>query len=65
MMKIKLCSVATCLSLLFLQVLSLLVDRAVGRVAADGFYVIMADYEEVMSTKMHVNYRVSFNLELL
>ncbi|KAJ7308783.1 mms19 nucleotide excision repair, partial [Desmophyllum pertusum] len=29
------------------KVLSLLVDKKVGRVAADGFYIIMADYEEV------------------
>lgn len=40
---------------------SLLVDKNVGSVAADGFYIIMADYEEVMSVKMHVNYRVSFD----
>ena len=39
----------------------MLVDKNVGRVAADGFYIIMADYEEVMSVKMHVNYRVSFD----
>lgn len=39
----------------------MLVDRHVGRVAADGFYIIMADYEEVMSVKMHVNYRVSLD----
>ena len=46
----------------FLQVLNLLVDTNVGRVAADGFYIIMADYEEVMSVKMHVNYRVGIRL---
>ena len=39
--------------------MSLLVDKDVGRVAGDGFYIIMADYEEVMNIKMHVNYRVS------
>ena len=39
----------------------MLVDRCVGRVVADGFYIIMADYEEVMSVKMHVNYRVSLD----
>ena len=33
-------------------------DKDVGRLAADGFYVIMADYEEVMNVKMHVNFRV-------
>ena len=33
-------------------------DKDVGRLAADGFYVIMADCEEVMNVKMHVNYRV-------
>jgi len=44
-----------------LQLFSLLVDPNVGRVAADGFYVIVADYEEVMSVKMHVNYRVRFD----
>ena len=44
------------------QVLNLLVDTNVGRVAADGFYIIMADYEEVMSVKMHVNYRVGIRL---
>ena len=38
--------------------MSLLIDKDVGRLAADGFYVIMADYEEVMNVKMHVNYRV-------
>lgn len=45
-----------------MQVLNLLVDTNVGRVAADGFYIIMADYEEVMSVKMHVNYRVGIRL---
>jgi len=44
-----------------LQVFSLLVDQNVGRVAADGFYIIVADYEEVMSVKMHANYRVSLD----
>lgn len=43
----------------FRQILSLLVDKNVGRAAGDGFYIIMADYEEVMNIKMHVNYRVS------
>ena len=42
----------------FPQVLSLLVDETVGRLAADGFYIIMADFEEVMNVKMHVNYKV-------
>jgi len=36
----------------------LLEDKDVGRLAADGFYIIMADYDEVMNIKMHVNYRV-------
>ena len=35
-----------------------MIDKDVGRLAADGFYVIMADYEEVMNVKMHLNYRV-------
>ncbi|KAJ7336488.1 mms19 nucleotide excision repair [Desmophyllum pertusum] len=46
------------------KVLSLLVDKNVGRVAADGFYIIMADYEEVMSVKMHVNYRMMYRQRL-
>ncbi|XP_073239400.1 MMS19 nucleotide excision repair protein homolog isoform X2 [Porites lutea] len=46
------------------KVLSLLTDKDVGRLAADGFYVIMADYEEVMNVKMHVNYRMMYRQRL-
>jgi len=46
------------------KVFSLLVDKNIGRVAADGFYIIMADYEEVMSVKMHVNYRIMYRQRL-
>ncbi|RMX48437.1 hypothetical protein pdam_00020451, partial [Pocillopora damicornis] len=46
------------------KILSLLVDKNVGRAAGDGFYIIMADYEEVMSIKMHVNYRMMYRQRL-
>jgi len=46
------------------KVLSLLEDKDVGRLAADGFYIIMADYDEVMNVKMHVNYRMMYRQRL-
>lgn len=46
------------------KIMSLLVDKNVGRVAGDGFYIIMADYEEVMNIKMHVNYRMMYRQRL-
>lgn len=46
------------------KILNLLVDKDVGRAAGDGFYIIMADYEEVMNIKMHVNYRMMYRQRL-
>ena len=34
-------------------------DGEVGRLAADGFYIIVADFDEIMNVKMHANCRVS------
>ena len=44
-----------------LQVLGLMKEREVGRLAADGFYIIVADFDEVMNVKMHANCRVSLS----
>ncbi|XP_015769269.1 PREDICTED: MMS19 nucleotide excision repair protein homolog [Acropora digitifera] len=43
------------------MVLGLMKDREVGRLAADGFYIIVADFDEVMNVKMHANCRVSLS----
>lgn len=46
------------------KVLSLLINKEVGRLAADGFYIIVADFGEVMNIKMHANYRMMYRQRL-
>ncbi|XP_067037088.1 MMS19 nucleotide excision repair protein homolog isoform X2 [Acropora muricata] len=46
------------------MVLSLMKDREVGRLAADGFYIIVADFDEVMNVKMHANCRMMYRQRL-
>ena len=41
------------------QLLGFLGVPIAGRIAADGFYIIMADCDEVMNHKMHADVRVS------
>ena len=43
----------------FFQLLKMFTVSGAGRIAADGFYIIMADNDDVMNQKMHANIRVS------
>jgi hypothetical protein len=39
--------------------LSLFSDDSLGKVAADGFYILIVDSEDVMTVQMHADIRVS------
>lgn len=41
-----------------MQIISLFNHNALGTIASDGFYILIADSDDVMTTNMHANVKV-------